>query len=375
MVPHLVAVLVSAGVILSAPFMGQIRALLRSAFPGQFAAVVAGSVAIAVLAAVGMALFRIRSDRARRYAAILGAVVVGAGYSTLAASGIPDVDAVERVHFVEYGFITWLFYRAWRPAGDLSIVLLPIAAGVIVGTCEEWFQWFIPNRVGEARDVLLNLVAIGCGLAFSIGLTVPAGFAWRLRRGSATRVGAAGGIAVLAFALFLHVVHLGHDITDPEAGRFKSRYTAAALDDLARDRAERWRDHPPTTLIRLSREDQFMDEGLWHVRRRNEAWTAKEYAAAWSENRILEKFFAPVLDTPSYAAPVGSRWPDAQRAEAERNRTAPDAQYVSRAEPYPLFLWPRRLFWSITSTLVGILVAGGFAYDRRRGAVAQSLAV
>jgi hypothetical protein len=328
-----------------------------------------------LVAAVGTALFRIRTDRARRSAAILGAVVVGAGYSLLTASGVPDVDAVERVHFVEYGFITWLFYCAFRPASDPSIVLLPIAAGVIVGTFEEWFQWFIPNRVGEARDVLLNLVAIGCGLAFSIGLTVPAEFDWRLRRGSATLVGLVGGSAVLAFALFLHVVHFGHEISDPDAGRFKSRYTAAALDDLARDRAERWREHPPTTLVRLSREDQFMDEGLWHIRRRNEAWSANEYAAAWSENRILEKFFAPVLDTPSYAAPRGSRWVEAQRADAERNRSAADAQYVSRAEPYPILLWPRGLFWSITSTLVAILFSGGIAYDRQRGAAAQSLAV
>jgi hypothetical protein len=375
MIPHLTAALVSAAVILSAPFMGQIRALLRSAFPGHFAAVVAGSVTIAVLGAVGTALFRVRSDRARRYAAILGAVVVGAGYSVATASGVPDVDAVERVHFVEYGVITWLFYRAWRPAGGLTILLLPIAAGLIVGTLEEWFQWFIPNRIGEARDVLLNLVAIGCGLAFSIGLSVPAGFAWQLRQGSAMRVGVAGGAAILVFALFLHVVHLGHEITDPDAGRFKSRYTVAELEGLARDRMERWRAHPPTGLVRLSREDQFMDEGLWHVRRRNEAWTANDYAAAWSENRILEKFFAPVLDTPSYVAPQGTRWPELQRADAERKRMTPLAQYVSRAEPYPLFLWPRGLFWSITSTLVIALVSGGIAYDRRRTAAAQPLAV
>jgi hypothetical protein len=128
-------------------------------------------------------------------------------------------------------------------------------------------------------------------------------------------------------------------------------------------------------LVRLSREDQFMDEGLWHVRRRNEAWTANDYEAAWSENRILEKFFAPVLDTPSYAAPQGSRWPDAQRADADRKRTPAAAQYMSRAEPYPLFLWPRGLFWSITSTLVAALVLGGIAYDRRRATADQPLAV
>ena len=66
------------------------------------------------------------------------------------------------------GLISLLFYRAWRAATfakatagkpqNMSIVALPIASGLVVGTLEEWFQWLIPNRVGEARDVLLNLM-------------------------------------------------------------------------------------------------------------------------------------------------------------------------------------------------------------------------
>ena len=163
--------------------------MLRSAFPGHFATVVAGAVAAAVVVAVAVALVRVRDRRAGRYAAIVGAVAVAAAYSLATASGTPDVDAVERVHFVEYGLISLLFYRARRAAADLSMVALPVASGVIVGTLEEWFQWFIPNRVGEARDVLLNLVAIGCGLAFSIGVEAPASFSWKLRRGSATAIG------------------------------------------------------------------------------------------------------------------------------------------------------------------------------------------
>ena len=205
--------------------------------------------------------------------------------------------------------------------------------------------------MGEARDVLLSLVAIGCGLAFSIGLQAP--------------------------ARFLNAVHLGYEIRDPETPRFKSRYTSEGLAAEARERTERWRTAPPATLVRLSREDQYMDEGLWHIRRRNESWQANDFAAAWGENRILERFFAPVLDTPSYAAPAVSRWPPlatvarsaevaAQREDAEKRRPAENTEYVSHAEPYPLFPWPRGAFWLAAIACALAPVAAGFARDRRR---------
>ena len=71
-----------------------------------------------------------------------------------------------------------------------------------------------------------------------------------------------------------------------------------------------WQTEPPIRIKRLSREDQYLDEGLWHVRRRNSA----EVDEAWHENLILERFFVPVLDLPTYASPNGNRWPPEQRA-------------------------------------------------------------
>jgi hypothetical protein len=372
MTAHLTAWIVSGAVVLSAPFTGQVRAMLRSAFPGYFATLVAATVAAAIVLAVAAALVRVIDRRAARSAAILGAVGVGVGYSLVTASGTPEVDAVERFHFVEYGLISLLFYRAWRGAADVSIVVLPIASGVIVGTLEEWFQWFVPNRVGEARDVLLNLVAMGCGLAFSMGVEAPSGFSWKLRRGSATAIGVWAGAAGLTFAFFLDGVHLGHEISDPGTPRFKSRYTSDRLEAEARDRSERWRSTPPTTLVRLSREDQYMDEGLWHIRRRNEAWASNDFAAAAGENRILERFFAPVLDTPSYAAPGISRWPAPQREDAERRATG-HTEYISHAEPYPLFLWPRGRFWLIALVGTSMSMLAGVAWDRRQPDVVAAI--
>jgi hypothetical protein len=171
---------------------------------------------------------------------------------------------------------------------------------------------------------------------------------------------------VLTFALFLDGVHLGHEIHDPGTPRFRSRYTSDGLAAKARVRAERWRSAPPATLVRWSREDQYLDEGLWHIRRRNQLWEANDLAAAWGENQILEKFFAPVLDTPSYAVPGISRWPAPQRAEAEQRRPPDNAPYSSRAEPYPLFLWPRGVFWLAAVACVATPVLAGVAWDRRR---------
>ena len=156
-----VAIGVSAALVVSAPFIGFIRSWIRAQFPGQFVRIIGGIIAVLAAAAIGSAALRIRQHRAVRYGAIATAVVGAVWYSTAEATGNPDVDVVQRFHFVEYGLIAYLFYRAWRPLADPAVLVLPVLAGVIVGTADEWLQWFIPNRVGEIADVFLNGAAIG----------------------------------------------------------------------------------------------------------------------------------------------------------------------------------------------------------------------
>jgi hypothetical protein len=83
---------------------------------------------------------RIRERRAVRYGFIIAACVIAVSYSRRSSLGVPDSDVVELVHFVEYGMLTWLFYRAWRPLGDLSVLVLPFLCALTAGTLEEWFQ-------------------------------------------------------------------------------------------------------------------------------------------------------------------------------------------------------------------------------------------
>ena len=366
----ILAVVVSIGVILSSPFIRDIRDWIRATFPGRYATVVATAVALTIGAALVVAVVRIRDRRMLRYGAIVAALALGTAYSLWNAQGIPEVDAVERVHFVEYGLITLLFYRVWRPRGDASMFVLPLLAGIAVGTLEEWLQWFIPGRVGDMRDVFLNGVAIVCGLLFSVGVDPPDAGAFELRPGSLRRIGVVfAGVAVL-FALFVYSVHLGVETSDAETGRFRSRYDAATLLSIGQDRLALWKDHPPIERPRSrSREDQYMSEGLLHVQERNRRWEAGDMSAAWSENLILEKFYAPVLDTPSYISRTGHRWPDDQRAHANQRR-APASSYESRADAteghHFIRTWSPIVLWmGVIIAVCGIL---GFCFvvDRRK---------
>ena len=80
----------------------------------------------------------------------------------------------ERLHFLEYGLVAALIYRALRARGSQStepgprardpLLWLPPAATAmiltgIVGWMDEGIQAVLPNRVYDLRDVAFNLTA------------------------------------------------------------------------------------------------------------------------------------------------------------------------------------------------------------------------
>jgi VanZ family protein len=352
-------------IVLGSPFVGALRAAIASAFPGHVRAIIGGAVAVAIAAALVTALARIRDRRRLRYLALGIALVAGAVFARVLSSGDPNTDVVEDFHFVEYGILTLLFYLAWHPIDDVSVLVLPLFAGLLVGTLDEWFQWFIPSRVGELRDVLLDGAAAACGLLFSIGVEPPARFTLALRRGSAMRIGVMAVILTLVLALFVQAAFLGYDVRVPAIGVFRSRYTAAGLESAARERSERWRGAPRAAEGRVSREDQYVAEAVWHVRRRNEATAAGDVFAAWRENRILETFYAPVLDPPGSLSPAGFRWPAEQRVDIERRAQDDGRLYRSAAEPYRIFVWPKSTFWMAIALVIAVTSVVAVAADRK----------
>jgi VanZ family protein len=349
-----VAVLAAAAIILSAPFISIIRNAIRETFPGHFVLILGIIIGGCIAAALLAALLRIRDRRLFRYGMLAAALALAAAYSLLTSSPDPNVAIVERFHFVEYGFLTLLFYRTWRPLDDRGVLILPVLAAMLTATVEEWFQWFIPGRVGTVEDVFLNWVAILCGLLFAIGLDPPTLGAGKLGGRSRRHISRTAALFVIVFGLFFDSVHIGHRIDLDRVGSFTSLYDGEELRMHARDRAQTWPAHPPIDKTRLAREDQYRTEGIQHVRERNRAWDAGEIDAASRENAILEEYYAPVLDT-------GHRWPAEQRRDAEtRTSASPRATpYVSPAYPYPVFTW-RPLFWwiGVIGAACVILLAG-----------------
>jgi hypothetical protein len=331
-------------VILSAPFAQQAFVEVSARWPARTRAVAIGATAVPAAVALLAALWRIRDRRPLRY----GLVALGFGVGA-AHIRITGLTFTESFHFVEYGVLAVLFYRVWNSSTDGSMIVLPLLAATIVGTLDEWFQWFIPIRAGEARDIVLNNVAAGCGLLLAIGMHPPARFTPGLHRPSRLRVLRGAAVAMVLFGLFFRTVHVGYDVGDPEIGSFQSRYTGPELASTARDRAERWRSEPPVFQRLLWREDQYLTEGLWHVQQRNQAWAARDLATAWRENRILEKFYPPILETPTYADARGHRWPAAQREAAAAQAGADVGRSASDAYRYPLYVWP-----SFSSMLLGL---------------------
>ena len=355
--PFIVATLVSAALVISAPFVGRIRGQIRTAFPGQFTRIVGGAIALAVGVALVSALLRIRERRMLRYGLIAASLTFAAAYSYATRTGNPEVDAVEHFHFVSYGLITLLFYRAWRPLDDAAVLVLPVLSALVVGAVDEWFQWFIPNRIGELRDIFLNAAAIAAGLLFSLGVDPPGERVRSFHPESRRRTRRMLAATVVVIAAFVSIVHLGYEVRD-DGRAFLSIYSARELDTLSADRSARWRTDPPVVLVRFSAEDQYMSEGLWHVQRRNRAWEAGDAATAWQENLILERFFAPVLDTPSYVSASGHRWAPGHRADAEaRAGQSPQRLYVSDANLHPIFTWPAPVFWLIVLAGAAALAA------------------
>ena len=350
------AIAASAALVLAAPFIGQLRAALQDTFPYQYRAIILTAVFGSIAAAIVVAIFRIRNRRVFRYGCIAAALTLGTSYALISRTGDPSTDMVERFHFVEYGLIALLFYRAWSYLEDGSRLILPVLGALLVGIAEEWLQWFIPSRVGEMHDVILNLWAIGCGLLFGLALDPPDRISLALPRQSWRRVKRFAAAVLIALAIFLQSVHVGYQIDDLSRGTFRSMYRGDELLALAAERTARWRRDPPLTWRRLSREDQYLTEGIVHVRRRNLCWNDGDFRCAWHENLILEGYFAPVLDTPTYISKDPHRWPPAQRADLELREGHASIPYVSEADDPPIWTWPRWMFWTAIAVAVLLLL-------------------
>jgi len=175
-------------------------------------------------------------------------------------------------------------------------------------------------------------------------------------------------LLIVATTAFLHTVHLGYQIDDAASGTFRSRWPRIALEQARDEHARSWDGVLPEAAPLLSREDQYLAEGEWHVRRRNAVTAANDWARAALENRILERFFTPVLAVP------GVRWPPEQQADIEARAAALPPARVSDADAIPIYPIDWRVLWSAAMAIAGALIWWLLRQPRASGSTSSTAA-
>jgi hypothetical protein len=315
----IVAIALSTGLVAAAPYVGDLQRWLRTTLGSAYVPIVNGVVGVTALAGLLWAASTIRDRMAWRLTRLVTAAILAAMFAWWTGLASAESNAVERFHFLEYGVITLLFFRA------SASVLTAVLAALAVGAADEWMQHLSPVRIGEGRDIFLNLGAIVCGALVSVAVITDSG---GLNPAAARRQRLI--VALLAAALiatFVWTVHRGFVVADDEMV-FESRFDAAALLARSSDPAA------GEARGRFGIENQYVTEAIWHVQARNERWSSGDVPAAWGENRILEKYFASALAR-------GHAWPEEQRADAARRLgTGPAAPYRSAAARLWIFQTP-----------------------------------
>ena len=274
----------------------------------------------------------------------------------------------EAVHFIEYGILGVLLYRALETLiPDRTIYPVVILTGILVGTVDELIQWATPDRFWDFRDIVLNGSAVAlvqiaiwrlaprprqpvnprslrllCRLSAAevVLLTVClAATPARLARLSGyiplpERM-ATGADAICEYG-YRHTVDpltsFRSRLSPRELARSDREFSARVARELDQARGA-----GGLTLEGVSTvTDPFGYEVRVHLFARNRnlgrALTLEpgssdrthQMTTAWRENLILERSFADTLERSSY------RWGPRRRREVEAGQDA-DTAFVSRA--------------------------------------------
>ena len=307
----------------------------------------------------------------------------------------------EAVHFLEYGVLGVLLYRALRlHIPDPGIFVAGALLGIIVGTVDEILQWLVPDRFWDFRDLVLN-----GGASVLVQIAV-----WRVVPKPKSRVGpstlrllvrlAAAEVLILTICLAatpqrLGALARGLPLLEPlavsvdvmceygflhtldESTAFRSRLSrsdlveqdlrrsveAAAVVEKSRGRhGQSLREVPPAV-------DPFVYEIRVHLFARNrnlaearrQAEGTREHrqsmTVAARENRILEQVFGTTLSRSTQS------WSDRQRGAVE-SAGDPDARFVSRVAGHLITAVSEpRLRFLMLAALV-LLVAGDVVLSR-----------
>ncbi len=263
------------------------------------------------------------------------------------AFGLAGGSPVEAIHYVQYGTLSILLFRAFsHRIRDYSIYVAVTLTGTLAGMIDETIQWLTPDRIFDLRDVWLNFKAtalVQIGLAAGIRPKLISGLPGlnslrRLCILSAATLGYLGlclqntpervawyASNVPGFGFvdpFRNImVEYGHLHGEPKTVSFRSRLTLEELRQSAARHKEEG--HPDLDYIHeretaggynfreLLFKNVYLYEGRLHQLRRDQRLTraqdteeegrrARDFAAAHWENVILKDHFFDLLKGTRY---------------------------------------------------------------------------
>jgi hypothetical protein len=301
---------------------------------------------VGILLAFGSSIFylrRLRVASRSSYFWLFATAAIFVGY-TIHLRNSPE----EAVHFLQYGLLGILTYRALAHRfHDVSIYFAAAIIGGIIGMLDEIIQWLMPGRYWGLRDVWMNFVAgslVQIGIAKGLTPSIIRGLPSRRNLQVLCRLGMAA-VVVLGFSVlntpeligwyadripylgFLKsnesvMTEYGYLYIDPDIGRFRSRLSPSELRQSDRTRAKeaaeildryKTRDEYREFLkIYTPVTDPFVHEARVHLFSRDHHFRESKYyeenqeaysqhlTTAFRENQIMETYFRNTLHHSAY---------------------------------------------------------------------------
>ena len=207
------------------------------------------------------------------------------------------IYAGEKIHFLEYGVLGLLLCKAlgYR-INNRSAYWLALVIVYLIGMTDEGIQWWLPSRVGEYRDIWMN-IASGALAILSVVLVIrPRAFRGEFHWSSLRLLCYALAVAALYTALFLQLVHgFGHKIFMPDSGaQFVSSFTEYQLLTLDKQIIQRY-ESKPAEDIPGGMLEQYEYEANRHHYLRNKYNDAKKFFESYCEQEIVKTYYRSLL--------------------------------------------------------------------------------
>jgi VanZ family protein len=319
-------------------------------------------------------------------------------YFTLKLKRHPE----EAVHFLEYGLLSYFFFRALsQKIHDITVYITAALFVLLVGTLDESLQWTIPLRVWSYKDIGLNLLAGGI---FLIGIwkgIKPEMICKPARKKSVTILTGILTVNLLLIGLCLSntpasvnrytgtisalswlqneepMTEYGYKYKDPEIGILYSRFTLEELRNIDLINGESYGKILPENkgeelkykdFIKVYNQhtNPFLYELAVHLSRRNSKfkdineadslYSKPELAnTAFRENLIAEKYFGNTLRH------SGLVWHDQRVKELKEKASSWKEDYISNAGSEIITSFSLSEAWTaIVVTLIFVWISGWF---------------